>query len=139
MNDGEICHEIHHNAVGLLAKGSCRGPPEVTGTKSDCEAPLLESAAAAAIVAAGCRAARLRRRRRRSAEPPNSPTFLAMDSHLLNDCHATNATLLLPVGCQAAAVLPADAAPRHRTQYWSRPNFRVKLIGDGHNMAILWV
>ena len=55
MNDGEICHEIHHNAVGLLAKGSCRGPPEVTGTKSDCEAPLLESAtaaAAAAIVAA---------------------------------------------------------------------------------------
>ena len=52
MNDGEICHEIHHNAVGLLAKGSCRGPPEVTGTKSDCEAPLLEYAAAAAIVAA---------------------------------------------------------------------------------------
>ena len=88
----------------------------VTGTKSDCEAPLLESAAAAAIVAAGRRAARLRhRRRRRSAEPPNSPTFLAMDSHLLNDCHATNATLLLPVGCQAAAVLPADAAPRRAT------------------------
>ena len=52
MNDGEICHEIHHNAVGLLAKGSCRGPPEVTGTKSDCEAPLLESAAAAAATAA---------------------------------------------------------------------------------------
>ena len=51
MNDGEICHEIHHNAVGLLAKGSCRGPPEVTGTKSDCEAPLLESAAAAAAAA----------------------------------------------------------------------------------------
>ena len=140
MNDGEICHEIHHNAVGLLAKGSCRGPPEVTGTKSDCEAPLLESAAAAAaIVAAGRQAARLHRCRRRaprrSAEPPNSPTFLAMDSHLLNDCHATNATLLLPVGCQAAVVLPADAAPRHRTQYWSRPNFRVKLIGDEHNMA----
>lgn len=26
--------------VGLLAKGSCRGHPAVTGTKSDCEAPL---------------------------------------------------------------------------------------------------